>query len=101
MNYQELETQSHFFKALANPARLQIILLLSQGEKCVCDINEALSLDMSVISRHLKQLQDAKILSSERVGKNVFYKLEMVCVIDFMACSYSKQTAEVCVCDQG
>lgn len=98
MNERQLAIQADFFKALAHPARLQIIMLLAEGEKCVCEINDALTLDMSVISRHLKQLQDVKVLSSERKGKNVFYKLEMTCVLNFIECSYTKQNPNVCTC---
>ena len=94
MTDRSLALYSNFFKAISNPARLQIILLLEQGELCVCDIESELNLDMSVISRHLKQLYGNQIVSSTRHGKKVFYKLEMPCILSFINCIGTELAAE-------
>ncbi|MGV3001442.1 ArsR/SmtB family transcription factor [Vibrio sp. E150_018] len=86
MNDQNLEKYTTVFKAISNPMRLKILLLLEDGERCVCDFEHELNLDMSVISRHLKLLNDSNIVSSRREGKRVFYKLEMGCVLSFLHC---------------
>jgi ArsR family transcriptional regulator len=86
MTEQQLFQYSKFFKAIANPTRLKILRLLDSGEMCVCDIESQLDLDMSVISRHLKLLHDNQIVSSDRQGKKVFYKLEMRCIFSFITC---------------
>lgn len=61
--------------ALGSPHRLQILRLLSKGERCVCRIAPALKLDQSVVSRHLSTLVHAGILRSRREGRWVFYQI--------------------------
>ncbi len=47
-----------FFKALADETRLRsLLLILQQGELCVCELTEALALSQPKISRHLAQLR--------------------------------------------
>lgn len=67
------ETQADFFKALGHPTRLQIIELLREGEKCVCEIVPALQLEQSNVSRHLAILKKEGILVSEKRGLKVIY----------------------------
>lgn len=86
MSEQQINEYADFFKAVGNPTRLKLVLLLEHGEQCVCDLEEKLHLDMSVISRHLKQLKSCAIVSSRREGKKVFYKLEMPCIPSFLQC---------------
>lgn len=86
MSEQQIQEYAEFFKAIANPTRLKLVLLLEHGEQCVCDLEKELDLDMSVISRHLKQLKGCAIVSSRREGKKVFYKLEMQCIPSFLQC---------------
>jgi len=83
---QLLEARADVFKALGHPSRLIIIDALAQGELCVCDLNEAIDADMSTVSRHLAVLRNAGILSSEKRGNQVFYKLECPCITTFYGC---------------
>jgi DNA-binding transcriptional ArsR family regulator len=62
-----------YFKALGHPTRLQIIELLREGEKCVCEIIPALQMEQSNISRHLAILKKEGVLSSEKRGLKVIY----------------------------
>ncbi len=62
-----------YFKALGHPTRLQIVELLREGEKCVCEIIPALQMEQSNISRHLAILKKEGILSSEKRGLKVIY----------------------------
>jgi DNA-binding transcriptional ArsR family regulator len=61
--------------ALSNAVRLEIVRLLIDTERCVSDIASHFHLDLSVISRHLRILEQAGIISFCRVGKNVIYRL--------------------------
>jgi ArsR family transcriptional regulator len=46
------------------------------GEVCVCELTEAFELTQPTISHHLKVLRDAGIITSERRGTWVYYRLE-------------------------
>ena len=74
------------FKALGSPARLTLVRTLADGERCVCDLVEAVGLGWSTTSRHLEVLRDAGIVSSDRRGQKIYYRLELACVTHFIAC---------------
>jgi len=63
-------------KALAEPTRLRIVLLLRHNQElCVCHLQEMLALSQPKISRHLKALRDSGVVSDRREGQWVHYKL--------------------------
>lgn len=64
------------FKALADPTRLRLIAILSRGEFTVQEVTAILAMGQSRISRHLKILVDAGILSVKRHGTWAYYRLE-------------------------
>ncbi len=63
------------FKALSDPTRLRILLLLQHGELCVCEVEEVLGMKQSRISRHLNILRNAGLIEARNVGRWVFYSL--------------------------
>ncbi|GHA92847.1 ArsR/SmtB family transcription factor [Shewanella indica] len=66
----------NFFKALADETRLRsLLLILQQGELCVCELTEALALSQPKVSRHLAQLRTQGLLQDRRRGQWVFYRL--------------------------
>ncbi|MCP4573743.1 MAG: winged helix-turn-helix transcriptional regulator [bacterium] len=81
-----LEARANVFKALGHPSRLAIVDALAGGERCVCELNESVDADLSTVSRHLAVLKNVGILSSEKCGNQVFYKLECPCVASFYGC---------------
>ena len=65
-----------FYKSLADETRLRTLMLIEQqGELCVCELTEALSLSQPKISRHLAQLREAMLLLTRRDGQWVYYRL--------------------------
>ncbi|MFE7722375.1 ArsR/SmtB family transcription factor [Nocardia rhizosphaerihabitans] len=67
------------FKALSDPVRLRLLSLVashSGGEACVCDLSAGFELSQPTISHHLKVLREAGLLSSERRGSWVYYRIE-------------------------
>ncbi len=62
-------------KVLADETRLNVVRQLMDGPKHVGEINELLAVDQSLLSHHLKILRDAGIVTSERDGKAVLYRL--------------------------
>ena len=55
-------------KALADESRLQILWMLEDRELCVCEIKGVMDLAQSTVSRHLKILESAGFVVSERIG---------------------------------
>ena len=60
-------------KALADEKRLQIMCLLMQGTKCVCEIEPALEISQSSTSKHLIKLKQAGLIQSTKRGPWVHY----------------------------
>jgi len=64
------------FHALSDETRLEIIAMLRSGERCVCDLTEALDAAQSRLSFHLKVLKDAGIVRDRKDGRWVHYELD-------------------------
>lgn len=66
------------FKALAEPTRLAMLVQLcsSEGECTVSEVASCCDVDLSVVSRHLKTLREAGVLSSRKEGKQVRYSVQ-------------------------
>jgi DNA-binding transcriptional ArsR family regulator len=62
--------------ALADPTRLEILReLAGSAEVCACDFASCCDVSQPTISHHLKVLRDAGIVTSERRGNWVFYRI--------------------------
>jgi ArsR family transcriptional regulator, arsenate/arsenite/antimonite-responsive transcriptional repressor len=64
-----------YYKALSEEVRLRIIMLLTHGELCVCDIMEILDEPQSKVSRHLSYLKNSGLITAKRVGVWMHYTL--------------------------
>ena len=72
------EELAPLFKALADPMRLRLLSLIAchdGGESCVCDLLGAFDVTAPSVSYHLKILREAGLISSERRGTWVFYRV--------------------------
>ena len=81
------QRRARVLKALANPARLQMIDRLAQGECTVGGLTALVGLDQSTISKHLAVLRHHGIVMDRRKGNRVFYRLLTPCVLDFFSCA--------------
>jgi ArsR family transcriptional regulator len=63
------------FSALSDETRLRIIVLLSEKELCVCQIEAALGLPQAKVSRHLTVLRYASLVKDRRDGLWIYYSL--------------------------
>ena len=63
-------------KAVADPARLRIVMLCAQGECSVSELTRVLGLSQPRVSQHLKQLCDVDLLERFRDGHFVYYRLK-------------------------
>jgi DNA-binding transcriptional ArsR family regulator len=59
----------HTFGALADPTRRAILVRLARGEATVGELAEPFDISLPAISRHLKVLEKAALISNERIGK--------------------------------
>jgi ArsR family transcriptional regulator len=66
------------FHALADPMRIEVLELLANGERCVCDLMEDLGVAQSRLSWHLKTLKQAGLVTDRREGRWSYYTLERV-----------------------
>ncbi|MGW4650732.1 ArsR/SmtB family transcription factor [Kitasatospora sp. NPDC004289] len=72
------ERMAAMFKALSDPVRLRLFSKIAShegGEACVCDIQDV-GVSQPTVSHHLKKLREAGLLSSERRGTWVYYRVE-------------------------
>ena len=70
-----MEQLASLFSALADPTRLRILSLLSDGELCVCHLQQALGTHQPKISRHLAYLRRTGLVEPKRNGKWMYYAL--------------------------
>ena len=66
---------AEFFKVFGDSTRVRILFALHQSELCVCDLSALLSMSQSAISHQLRILKNARLVSSRREGKVVYYSL--------------------------
>ena len=62
-------------KALSNPNRIRILMALTKGELCVCQIIAFLNLAPSTVSKHLSLLTQARLIENRKEGRWIFYCL--------------------------
>jgi len=62
-------------KALSDPSRVKIVKALQHRSLCVCELKEALGLAQSTVSKHLKVLEEAELVSFEKDGLWVNFQL--------------------------
>ena len=63
------------FKAFCDERRIEILILLSDGEKCACKLLEELVIGQSTLSHHMKILCDAGIVIGRKEGKWTHYSI--------------------------
>jgi len=69
--------EAAIFKALADPHRLAILATLARApdEVCVCDFTAGLPLNQPTVSHHLRILRESGLITCERRGTWVYYRL--------------------------
>ena len=94
----DLQTaRTHFFKALGDRTRLEILQMLSNGEVLsVTDIYQKLGHAQNLISHHLTCLKNCGLVTSKKQGKQVFYRVRSPKVLKLLklADDYIKDVLE-------
>lgn len=63
------------FKMLGDPTRLRIVIATLEAPIAVSDIAERLGLSLSLVSHHLRLLRAARLVTPDRRGKQIFYRI--------------------------
>ncbi|HEY3277512.1 MAG TPA: metalloregulator ArsR/SmtB family transcription factor [Syntrophorhabdaceae bacterium] len=71
-----MENTVQLYKALSEEMRLRILMLLTHGELCVCDLMAIFEEPQSKISRHLAYLKHSGLVSSARKGTWMHYSIK-------------------------
>jgi len=64
------------YKALSEEMRLRIMMLLTHGELCVCDLMAIFNEPQSKISRHVAYLKNSGLITGKRVGVWMHYSVK-------------------------
>jgi len=72
----ELVKDAAYFKALAHPARLQILKFLAESSSCITgDISEELPLGRTTVNQHIKELKAIGLIQGHTEGVSTKYCL--------------------------
>lgn len=75
MNNMDLQKSANFFRLFGNENRLRILMALFSEAKTVSQIVDLTDLSQSLVSQQLKLLKSSAVLSSEKSGKTVIYRI--------------------------
>ena len=67
--------QNAVFKALSHPARRQILALLRKGPQLAGDLAAEFDTSWPTMSRHLAVLKDAELVTADRQGNQILYRI--------------------------
>ena len=81
-----LQQAAERLKVMAHPVRLNIVHILLQGEFSVREIAAIVESSPNQTCGHLRLLQAHKLLSSERRGRTVYYRVAAPCLLDLIEC---------------
>jgi len=74
---QELQDRANLFKALAHPARLQIIKYLAETRICLSgDISDMFPISRTTVNQHMRELKNAGLIFSHEKNGKIYYCLK-------------------------
>lgn len=81
------ESRVRVVKAMAHTTRMFIVDELSRTpERSVSELTEMVGADISTVSKHLSLLKSAGIITDDKRGNQVYYRLRVPCILDFFRC---------------
>lgn len=69
------QQMAEFFRLLGDANRLRILSLLAQQDLCVCDLAACLEISESAVSHQLRTLRSLRLVSYQKRGRKVYYRL--------------------------
>lgn len=70
------QRMAEFFSLLGDANRLRILSILAHEELCVCDLAMMLEMSESAVSHQLRTLRTMRLVSYQKRGRKVFYRLQ-------------------------
>ena len=98
------ESRARIIKAIAHPTRLFLIEELQKKPRSVGELAGMTECDLSTVSKHLSVLKNAGLVSDERSGTTITYRLKTPCILNFIGCveevieANAKDQAEIAKC---
>jgi Predicted transcriptional regulators len=89
------------FKTLGDSNRLQIVQMLSDGEKCACKLLEAFDITQPTLSHHMRVLNECGIVNTRKEGKWSYYSLNCETLTEFKKFVSSLECHCECQCIDG
>ena len=77
--------KAELFKALAHPARVRVLELLSDGERSVGDMQPFVGIELSHLSQQLGILRKAGVVTARKAGSTVIYAVRDPLVVELLA----------------
>lgn len=90
MSHGMLELLAERFKALGEPARLQLLVTLREGERTVTELVQETGLGQANASRHLQILHGPGFVTRRKIGLRVVYTLSDRVVLNLCDAMYSR-----------
>jgi ArsR family transcriptional regulator len=78
------EVKAALFKALAHPARIRALEVLSEGELSVGELQPLVAIESSHLSQQLGVLRRAGLVTTRREGSSVFYAVRDPLVVELL-----------------
>ena len=85
MKTAHIERSAQCIKAIAHPFRMSILALLSEGEKNVQELTQALGTSQSNVSQHLFQMRSRDLVTTRRDGNMIYYRITNPKMLKLMA----------------
>jgi len=80
-----LKKSVSLFHALSDETRLVLLERLNEGERCVCELTDAMKASQSRLSFHLKVLKDAGLIRDRRDGRWMYYSIDPTAIEELEA----------------
>jgi ArsR family transcriptional regulator len=75
-------------KVLSNRDRMMLLCQISQGEKCVSELEECLDIHQPTLSQQLTVLRNEELVQTRREGKQIYYSLSNEVALEVMDVLY-------------
>ena len=81
---------SGLLRTLGNPDRLLLLCQLTQGERCVSDLEATTGIRQPTLSQQLGVLREEKLVATRRDGKQIFYRIDSADALAVMQILYQR-----------
>jgi ArsR family transcriptional regulator len=79
------EMKAELFRALAHPARIRVLEVLTEGERSVGELQPLVGIESSHLSQQLAVLRRGGLVTTRKVGTSVLYAIADPQLVDLLA----------------